>query len=137
MYNNHMNKIFTLWKNLIKRKSFHIFLYLTLLELFTTIALKSKIKFNIFLYLHLFYFILNICCTYVLYKKEEKHSQFITNNLLLNNKLYNFLLSILSVISIIYFFFICCMAKILIIYWTLWSLVLLSHLLVYLFSNYY
>lgn len=132
-----MNKILTLWKNLTKRKSFHIFLYLTLLELFTTIALKSKIKFNIFLYLHLFYFILNICCTYVLYKKEKKYSKFITNNILLNNKLYNFLLSILSVISIIYFFFICCMAKILIIYWTLWSLVLLSHLLVYLFSNYY
>ena len=87
-----MNKIFTHWKNLIKRKSFHIFLYLTLLELFTTIVLKSKIKFNIFLYLHLFYFILNICCTYVLYKKEEKYSKFITNNLLLNNKLYNFLL---------------------------------------------
>ena len=107
MYNNHMNKIFTHWKNLIKRKSFHIFLYLTLLELFTTIVLKSKIKFNIFLYLHLFYFILNICCTYVLYKKEEKYSKFITNKFLLKNKLYHFLLSIFYLLVLIFFFFQC------------------------------
>lgn len=134
-----MNKVFNLWNNLIKRYSFYSILLLSFIEYNFLIYFIPHYELSHLNFIHIqsTFLFFNIICIYTIYKLEEKYSKFITNNLLLNNKLYNFLLSILSVISIIYFFFICCMTKILIIYWTLWSLVLLSQLLVYLFSNYY